>query len=79
MVAPYNVAGDTFTSEQPRVWSEVRLASPWFGRNFDLAPDGNRIVGLMPAEGEEPQISRNHVIFLDNFFDELRRRVPGGR
>jgi serine/threonine protein kinase/dipeptidyl aminopeptidase/acylaminoacyl peptidase len=79
MVAPYNVAGDTFTSEQPRVWSEVRLASPWFGRNFDLAPDGNRIVALMPAEGEEPQISRNHAIFLENFFDELRRRVPRGR
>jgi serine/threonine-protein kinase len=79
MVTRYQAGVDTFNSEQPRTWSERRIASPWNGRNFDVAPDGNRIVALMPVEGEEPQISRNHVIFLENFFDELRRVVPGGR
>jgi hypothetical protein len=30
----------------------------------------------MPAEGPEAQQSQHHVVFLENFFDELRRRVP---
>ena len=46
------------------------------GKNVDLAPDGKRIVVLMRAEGGEAQQSRNHVVFLENFFDELRRRAP---
>jgi hypothetical protein len=37
-------------------------------------------VGLMPtteAKGE-PE-AQNHVVFLENFFDELRRKVPLGK
>jgi hypothetical protein len=30
----------------------------------------------MPAEGSEAQPSQHHVVFLENFFDELRRRAP---
>jgi len=30
----------------------------------------------MPDESQEAQQKQNHVIFLENFFDELRRRVP---
>jgi len=32
----------------------------------------------MPVEGPEDQRALNHVTFLLNFFDELRRRVPSG-
>jgi hypothetical protein len=49
------------------------------GTNYDLAPDGKRIVVFMPAEAPEAQLAQNHVIFLINFFDELRRKVPVGR
>jgi hypothetical protein len=45
-------------------------------KNFDLAPDGRRIAALIPVENDETQKARNHVVFLQNFFDELRRRVP---
>jgi hypothetical protein len=31
------------------------------------------VVALMPAEAGE---SQHHVVFLENFFDELRRRAP---
>ena len=41
-----------------------------------LAPDGKRIVALMPVVAPEAQQSQSHVIFLENFFDELRRKVP---
>jgi hypothetical protein len=79
MVAGYRVDGDTFNPEQPRRWSDVKLTNPWRGKNFDLPSDGSRILAVLPSEGEEPQISRNHVIFLENFFDELRRRAPAGK
>lgn len=43
---------------------------------YDVAPDGQRIVALMPAETPVGQTAQSHVIFLLNFFDALRRRVP---
>jgi hypothetical protein len=30
----------------------------------------------MAVETPEAQQAQNHVMFLENFFDELRRRVP---
>jgi len=33
----------------------------------------------MPVETPEAQQAQNHVIFLENFFDEVRRRVPTGK
>jgi len=30
----------------------------------------------MDVDSLDEQDTRNHVIFLQNFFDELRRRVP---
>jgi hypothetical protein len=30
----------------------------------------------MPVDTPEAQKSQNHVILLENFFDELRRKVP---
>ena len=78
MVASYTVKGDSIVADQPRVWSEEPLAT--FGvvgfQNFDPAPDGKRVVALMPVETPESQQTQNHVIFLENFFDELRRKVP---
>ena len=75
MVAPYKVEGDSFAAEKPRLWSAKRLANVGLWRNYDLAADGKRIAALMPAESSEGQ-QAHHVIFLLNFFDELRRRVP---
>lgn len=45
-------------------------------QNLDLAPDGECVAAVMLAEGEDKQNTQNRVIFLLNFFDELRRRVP---
>jgi serine/threonine-protein kinase len=76
MVAAYTVKGDSFLPDKPRMWSEKRLADLGVFGNYDLAPDGKRIVALLPDEGTEGQKAQNHVIFLQNFFDALRRRVP---
>jgi serine/threonine-protein kinase len=77
MVAGYTVQGDSFMPDKPRLWSEKALANTVnFTKNVDLAPDGKRIVAVMPVEGSETQQSQHHVVFLENFFDELRRRAP---
>jgi len=77
MVAGYTVQGDSFVADKPRLWSEKGLAANTVNfRNVDLAPDGKRIVAVMPAEGGEAQQPQHHVVFLENFFDELRRRAP---
>jgi len=33
-------------------------------------------VAVMPVEEPGAQQSQNHVVFLENFFDELRRLAP---
>jgi serine/threonine-protein kinase len=77
MVASYTANGNSFAAEKPRMWSEKRLANlGGFIANYDVAPDGKRVAALMPADTSEDQKAQNQVIFLENFFDELRRRVP---
>jgi hypothetical protein len=73
MAASYQVRGDSFVAEKPRVWFGKPI--PTFGptMSYDPAPDG-RIVALMSADA--PEEPHNRVILLLNFFDELRRRVP---
>jgi serine/threonine-protein kinase len=78
MVATYAAKADTFVPDKPRVWSDKQLANRGILANYDLAPDGKRIAALMPAEGPEAQQTQNHVIFLENFADELQRKVPTG-
>jgi Tol biopolymer transport system component len=75
MVTGYTVKGDSFVVDKSRVWSEKRIANIGLQANYDLAPDGKRIVALMPAETVEGQKAQSHVIFLENFFDEVRRRT----
>jgi Tol biopolymer transport system component len=78
MVAAYAAKADSFVPDKPRVWSDKQLAN--FGAvgtsNYDLAPDGKRIAALVPVETAEGQKAQSHVIFLMNFFDEVRRKVP---
>ena len=79
MMATYTVKGDSFVADKPRLWSDKKLGGGANGeRNADLAPDGKHFAALIPAEEPEAEHSQSHVIFLENFADELRRRVPVG-
>jgi len=74
MVAHYSVNGDSFVRENPREWSETRLANIGPVANYDIAPDGKRIIAILPGGPAEQKAE--HLVILLNFFDELRRRVP---
>jgi len=71
MAASYRVNGDTFVPEKPRVW-----IAKFGGIDWDLSPDGKRVVVLTPLESAGAPARDHEVVFLLNFFDELRRRVP---
>src|SRR5262249_31191237 len=75
MAVSYTVSGGTFNPGSPR----ERVAK--LGANdedWDVAPDG-RIVAVTPVDTSQPTATppnEHTVVFLENFFDELRRRAP---
>lgn len=46
------------------------------GLNPIWSPEGKHIAALMPVDTAEAQKEQNQVIFLENFSDELQRKVP---
>ena len=62
---------------QERNWSDSRIFNPG-ALHMDLAPDGKRFAVLAPEENARPAKGSVHVTFLENFFNELRRRIPPG-
>ncbi len=80
MVASYTVMGEAFVAGKPREWSARQLGGDGTAvKNVDLAADGKRIVALMPVEAAEGQKAQSHVTFLENFFDDVRRKAPVGK
>jgi serine/threonine-protein kinase len=78
MAASYTIKGDTFVPSKPRVWI-AKLGGgppPGVGAVWDLAPDGKRVAVITPVEYVEGSNHDHEVVVLENFFDELRRKVP---
>jgi len=78
MAASYSAKGDVFLADKPRVSSGQNVALPLnasIGAQYDVVPDGKRIVAGLYSGGSHPTDS-SHVIFLENFVDELQRKVP---
>jgi serine/threonine-protein kinase len=73
MVVTFRVKGDTFVPDKPRMWGPARVNGA-----FDLSPDGKRLVVVVSPPGLAPtgRAPEHEVVFLQNFFDELRRRAP---
>ena len=78
MAVSYTAKGDAFAPGKPRVWTETRLRNPYAMSNYDLAPDGKRLVALL-ADDASDEKPITQLTFLLNFYDELRRRAPVGK
>ena len=76
MVAAYTASGNSFSAEKPRLWAEGYIGPQTGQRSFDLHPDGER-VAVAPELGsvDRPQ---DRLVFILNFFDELRRMAATG-
>jgi len=77
MTVPYRFDGKTFTADTPRPWSPVRYATGGPTRKYDLHPDGTRAIVATPDT--TGAITYDKVVFVFNFFDELRRLLPPER
>ena len=75
MTVSYTATGDAFRADKPRVWSPgLSLARPRL-RPYALHPDGNR-VALASRSDPQTTARADRVVFVFNFFDELRRLAP---
>jgi len=74
MTVGYTASGDSFVAEKPRVWA-ANVAS---ATGFDFAPDGKRMVITLPATTTAAPTQEHTIVFVQNFFDELRRLAPVG-
>ncbi len=66
-------AEPTFTPESP----EVLFSGTYYsglGRNYDIHPDGQRFL-MIKAVGATEE-TRQELIFVLNWFEELKRLVP---
>jgi serine/threonine-protein kinase len=75
MVVDYTVSGNSFAPGKPKLWSDVQLLYPG-SVNLDLAPDGKRFIVLTTPESAGGGKNAVHVTMLQNFLDELKRRIP---
>ena len=70
MRVTFTVNGGAFVPDKPQVFLQKAA------RQWDLAPDG-RLVMIEPVDtpsGGVP-VAEHHVVFLEHFIDELKRRI----
>ena len=72
MAVTIAVEGNSLRAGTPRQWSPKRLAAIGVLPNFDIAPDGKRVVALLDIEDSRPD--ETHLRVLMNLNDDLRRR-----
>ena len=70
MAVSLTVAGEALIPGKPR----VRVEKLGGGIHCDLASDG-RILHMVPVDASKAPPPEHTAVFLQNFFDEVRRRV----
>jgi hypothetical protein len=74
MSVGYTVQKGEFVPGRPQVW--LALPKGASGSNWDILSDGKRVVALVDEQTTPPPTDQHTFVYLENFFDELRRRVP---
>jgi len=71
MGVSYSVKGDAFVPDKSRVWTTKAG-----GTLADLSQDGKHAVVLSSVDAPEAPTAEHEVVLIENFLDELRRKVP---
>ena len=69
----------SFSGDKPKMLFEgpyVRTAATF--PYYDVSPDGQRFLMLKPSE-QTSSLSLNQIVVVQNWFEELKRRVPPGK
>lgn len=67
-------AGGTFDAGAPRKLFEGRFGLTSIVRGYDVSSDSRRF--LMVQQKDRPPTVASHMILVENWFDELKRKVP---
>ena len=76
MAVAYEARGDAFVHSPPHTWSSARVTDLGTTvRAFDVHPDGQRVLigSRDPLQSSEPRL-----VYVSDFFEELRRRLSSG-
>jgi hypothetical protein len=68
-------AGSGFAPGSPTVLFEGQYAETLGGRNYDVSPDGQRFL-MLKESGPDGGAAQARFIVVENWFEELRQRVP---
>ena len=71
-VMSFQVDGDSFRAETPRLLAETHFVERAQNRMFDVHPDGNRFVLAVDANAAAGA-GEHKAVFVFDFFNELRR------
>ncbi|MGI8784254.1 MAG: protein kinase domain-containing protein [Acidobacteriota bacterium] len=74
-VCTYSASEHAFEAGRPRLWSQGQFTDRGVSPNFAIAPDGKRFA-VLKAPDVEGEFGTDKVVFVLNFFDELRRVAP---
>ena len=75
MVVPYAVERDVFVADRPHLWSDAHFMRRPRQMSIALHPDGDRFAVAAAAE-TQGAAKQDKLVFVLNFFDELRRIAP---
>jgi Tol biopolymer transport system component len=75
LAATYTVDGDSFKANRAELVSDARIGIRPRQRSFNVHPDGNRFV-VATAPETAIGVKQDRLVFIFNFFDELRRLAP---
>lgn len=67
IVVDYRVEEGSIRFSTPTLWSSLRLADTGVLANFDVSPDGERVLALIPADAANPT-SHGELSIVTNFF-----------
>jgi hypothetical protein len=68
MVVDYRVERGAIRFSAPTPWTSVQLADTGVLANFDVSPDGERVLALIPADAESSSAQANALSMVTNFF-----------
>lgn len=74
MMAVAVTAQPSFTAEKPRMLFQTPFGTAANVRGYDVTPDGQRFLMVQPKN--TTPIKPAEMIFVQNWFEELKRRVP---
>jgi Tol biopolymer transport system component len=74
-VADITLQGSSLSAGKARIWLEKPLMDLNSARNYAVMPDGEHLL-ILPQSEQAAKKGPPRIVFLLNFFDELKRRIP---